>query len=143
MFVAGDQTARATDFLFTAQHIYWGVETPLAQSGIARRSREGGEIEWLQTTPCPVYYATSNEAGHFAFSTTVEPGPAVCSNHTEIYASADHEHYDVVWSKRSDATRQFAQTHFPRGVAPDDLIVWASVATTKSEATMCVGRLVP
>lgn len=143
VFVAGNQAARAADLLFTKEHVYWGVETPLAQSGIARRSREGGEIEWLQNTPCPVYYATSNEAGHFAFSTTVEPGAAVQSDHTEIYASANREHYDVVWSKRSDRTRQFAQTHFPRGVAPDDFIVWASVATTRSEAAMFVGRLVP
>ncbi len=141
VFATGSQTARATDLLFTKDYVYWGAETPLEQSGIVRRSREGGEIEWLQTTPCPVYYATSNEAGHFAFSTTVEPGPSISSEYTEIYASTDRDHYKAVWSSRSDRTRQYAQTHFPRGVAPDDLIVWSSIATTRSEATMFVGRL--
>jgi len=142
-FLSGSQSARAADLLFTETHVYWGVETPRGQSGIARRAREGGDVEWLETTPCPVYYGATNEAGHFAFSTTVEPGPGVSGNHTEIYASGDRARYDVVWSERSDPSRQFAQTQFPRGVAPGATMVWGLVATRRHEGAMFVGRLIP
>ncbi|MDG1480942.1 MAG: hypothetical protein P8R54_15205 [Myxococcota bacterium] len=140
-FSRDGQKSRTCDLLFTAEHVIWGVDSPLEQSGIVRKARSGGPIEWLCETPCPVYYATTNEQDAHFFSTCVEPGPSVTSNRTEIYASTDGVDYQPVFSMRADWFPQYSVIHFPRGAGPENSVVFYSRATLRSENTMFVGRL--
>ena len=121
--------------------MYWGIDSPIEQSGIVRKARTGGDLEWLHETPCPVYYAATNQEGHFLFSTCVEPGPSVTSSRTEIYAALDTCSYQPVFSMRADFFPQYSVIHFPRGTAPENTVVFYGRATLRDENTMFVGRL--
>lgn len=143
VFAEAGQISRATDLIFTDDHLYWGVDSPLREPGIVRKAGNGGQIERLAYTLAPVYFGARNEANHFFFSTSVEPGPAVTSSHAEIVASTDGEHFASVASWRSDITPQQAQIHFPCGVAPEDLVVFYCRATLFWENSLVVARLCP
>jgi hypothetical protein len=140
-FAQAGQRTRTCDMLFSSDYVYWGVDSPLKQSGIIRKPRDGGELEWLCDVPCPVYFATRNEAQQYFFTTCVEPGPSVTSSRTEIYASVDGEHFSSVFSLRADFMPQYSVLHFPKGTAPDDHVIFYSRATLRSENTLFVGRL--
>ncbi|MEL6343548.1 MAG: hypothetical protein AAFV53_10465 [Myxococcota bacterium] len=141
-FAAEGQRSRAVDLLFTPTHLIWGVDSPLQQSGVVRKPRDGGATEWLQDTPCPVYYGAQNEAGHLFMTTCVEPGPAVTSDRVEVYASTDGVRFESVLSRRADPSPQYAQIFVPHGIAPGDHMVVYFRATVRWENTMVVGRLV-
>ena len=140
-FSSGGQESRTCDLVFGEDSLLWGVDSPIRQSGIVRKKRAGGPLEWLCKTPAPVYYASSNEDGNVFFSTTIEPGPSVKSRHTEIFASLQGEAFASVYHRRADTSPQFSQTHFPRGLLPENYLVWSSIATWRDEATMMIGRL--
>lgn len=142
-FAEAGQISRATDLIFTDEYVYWGVDSPLREPGIVRKARNGGQIERLADTPAPVYFGARNEANHFFFSTSVEPGPAVTSSHAEIFASIDGEHFTSVASWRSDITPQHAQIHFPCGVAPGDRVAFYCRATLFWENSLVVAKLCP
>jgi hypothetical protein len=143
LFAADGQRTRTCDMLFTPEYVYWGVDSPIKQSGIIRKKRDGGEIEWLRDVPCPVYFASTNQQQQLFFTTCVEPGPSVKSSRTEIYASHDGESFSSVFSLRADFMPQYSVIHFPKGTPPDNHLIFYSRATLRSENTLFVGRLRP
>ena len=143
LFAADGQNTRTCDLLFTEDFVYWGVDSPLKQSGIIRKSRDGARTDWLCDVPCPVYFGATNANGHLFFTTCVEPGPSVTSSHTELYASVDGESFFSVFSLRADFLPQYSMFHLPKGQAPDNTVVFYARATLRSENTLFVGQLRP
>jgi hypothetical protein len=138
---AGQKT-RTCDLVFDSDALFWGVDSPLVESGICRLGGSDTEPEWICGVPGPVYYGGKNEAGHLWFGVSVEDGPSVTTDRVHLYASTDGgDSFSDHFSRRADASPQLSCMLFPRGVVPGDAVVFSLRATWRWEGQMVVGRL--
>ena len=87
----GSQAWRTCHLLFTAETVYWGMDSPLETSCICRLDRKTGRMDKIHPLPGPVWYSKALADGWFLMATSVEKGLGVKDNHAHILASADGE----------------------------------------------------
>lgn len=98
----GSQAWRTCHPLFTADAVYWGMDSPLQRSYVCRLDRESRKLERVTALPGPVWYAKALADGWFLLATSVEPGPSVADRYARIYASRDGEVWREVQRFRKD-----------------------------------------
>lgn len=147
-FKTGSQRYRATDLAFDVSALTWGMDSPRETSYVIRCDRTSGTEQILGETPCPVYYAARNEAGHLFFSDSVEPGSSVKSRETSLYGIVGERPLHRLISFRSDffAGRlligPFAQIHLPVGCMPSNYVYFYPRCTIRDDNTLYVGRVI-
>lgn len=98
----GGQNWRAVNLFFTPEHVAWLTDSNLERNHACRMLRSDGQLEIGQAVDAPVWYGcTTAEGLHVAF-TTIEQGPAVISQESEVLVSEDAFHWQRVYGFRKD-----------------------------------------
>ena len=101
----GSQQWRAVNLFFTEHSINWISDSHLQQNFAFRMDRKGGKLEIGQPiTNSGWYGVTTAENLHLAF-TTVERGPAISSDRSQILISEDAYHWEEIFSYKKDFWR--------------------------------------
>ena len=98
----GEQIWRAVNLFFTPQHVCWVTDSNLESNHACRMERKSGEIQiGMEIANSGWYGSTTSEGLHVAF-TTVEKGPGITSNYSEVLVSRDAFHWESIYSFRKD-----------------------------------------
>ena len=98
----GSQKWRAVNLFFTSDHVAWLTDSNLEQNHACRMHRQSGSMETGQPINASVWYGCSTAEGlHVAF-TTIEQGPAILSNESQILVSEDAFHWEKVYGFKKD-----------------------------------------
>lgn len=92
---SGSQVWRAISAFFTAEAVYWLMDSPLETSRLVKFHRNSHEVTLLQDFPSPVYYSLSFNDGGYLIGTTHEPGESVHGTTANLYFSENLE----TWTK--------------------------------------------
>ena len=104
-FGNGSQIWRAVALFFTPTHICWLTDSNLQHNHACRLARNSGKMEVGQKVDNSVWYGCTTQEGiHIAF-TTVERGPAITSNYSDILISQDAFHWHKVHAFKKDFLR--------------------------------------
>ena len=104
--VRGSQMARAVNAFIEPDHILYGTDTEVAQNFICRMDKRTGHIEpLLPIEGSSLYASTFGDVKLIA--TCVEPSRVNLSRDSILYASADGDHWNPVFSCTKD--------HWPTG----------------------------
>jgi hypothetical protein len=114
----GSQQLRAVQLLFTADHVYFGSDTPREPNHLYRLRRADGHVERLQAVGSSVFYGC-RVGTHLFFSTAAEPSDVNSTQRVEIWQGESGE----VWSRIRCYTPdvwpsrlfQYGQVTFPAG----------------------------
>jgi len=136
---SGSQLWRATALLFSREHIYWGMDSPLETSHIQRLNLQTGALDRLQELDGPAYYGTANEQGRMFLGTTVESGPAVKDKIARVWTSQDGESWRVLRQHRASRLPQNGIIYFPSGILPEDYLIYRcrALAGVDDRAFVC------
>ncbi len=98
----GGQIWRAVNLFFTKQYICWITDSNLEPNHACRMDRRTGELEiGMEIANSGWYGTTSLEGLHVAF-TTVEKGPGITSNLSEVLVSQDAFHWESLYAFKKD-----------------------------------------
>ena len=101
----GSQQWRAVNLFFTSHHVCWLTDSNLEQNHACRMHRESKQLEIGQTIDASVWYGcTTQDQLHLAF-TTIEKGPAIMSDESEVLVSQDAFQWVKVHSFKKDFWR--------------------------------------
>ena len=104
-FGDGSQTWRAVNLFFTPDHVAWLTDSNLARNRACRMERRSAKLEIGQTLDASVWYGCSTLEGlHVAF-TTIEHGPAILSDASQVLVSEDAFHWESVYTFKKDMWR--------------------------------------
>ncbi|HEY60621.1 MAG TPA: hypothetical protein G4N92_08075 [Anaerolineae bacterium] len=104
-FGDGSQNWRAVNLFFTPTHICWLTDSNLQRNHACCMARRNGKLEIGHEIDNSSWYGcTTQESIHVAF-TTVERGPAITSNFSDILVSHDAFHWQKVFSFKKDFFR--------------------------------------
>jgi len=121
--------------------IYWGMDSPLETSRILRAAKDRpGTFETLSELPGPAYYLGRNEAGAMYLGTTVEPGPAVRDSFGRIFGTARSGDWEEIHRCRNDIFPQYGIFYFPRGILPENFLVFSQRALVPREGCLTIAR---
>ena len=104
-FGDGSQLWRAVRLFFAPDHITWLTDSNLDQNYACRLERSSGKFETGQTINASAWYGSVTKEGFMVGFTTVEPGPGILTNHSEILASRDGFHWESIKKFRKDRWR--------------------------------------
>ncbi len=140
-YLSDGQRTRATDLVFRNGKLIWGMDSPIEKSFLLSADRENPkELSRLMELPGPVYYMTQNQAGGIYCGTTVEPGPSVRDQFGRIYGSRPDGNWDELVRYRDDMFPQRGIFYFPRGVLPNNYLVFSQRALLPNEGWMTIAR---
>ncbi len=116
--LAGSQQTRAIGLLFTADHVYFGSDTPDEPNHIYRLARRDGSVERLAPVEGSVFFAAS--AGDWLlFSTAVEPSKVNMGSDSVLYGTRDGRSWHELARHRKDRWSaryfQYGQLPLPAG----------------------------
>lgn len=139
MVGSGSQLWRATALLFTREHVYWGMDSPLETSHVQRINLRTGELERLQELDGPAYYGAVNAQGRMFLGTTVESGPAVKDKVARVWTSQDGESWRILHEHRASRLPQTGIIYFPSGTLPEDYLIYRcrALAGVDNKAFVC------
>ena len=115
-FGDGSQKWRAVSIIFTADALYWGMDSPLSSVHVMRFDRKTGELEQGQPLPGPVWFSKQFTDGGAILQTSVEHSegnPGVTSRSAKLYASKDLDNWTEVDSFPKD---RYPHRYFRHGV---------------------------
>lgn len=140
-FLAAGQQSRASDLVIRGGRLIWGMDSPLETSWILDAAVDDpSDIRRLHELPGPAYYTTRNEAGGVYMGTTVEPGPAVRDRYGRIFAIDPQESWREIHRRRDDPVPQHGIFYFPRGVLPENYLVFSQRALVPDEGCLTIAR---
>jgi len=140
-YLSSGQISRATDLVFQNDNLLWGMDSPVETSYILKHKHESGHMPERQfELPGPVYYAATNEAGGTYFGTTAEPGASVKDNFAHIFASSPGGEWQEIHKSKSDLLPQFGIIYFPRGLLPENWVIFSQRGTQPGEGYMTIAR---
>lgn len=123
--VGGNQQARCISLLFTADHIYFGSDTPLEGNFIYRMERESLLLERLQPVAGSVFHAC-RIGEYLVFSTAVEPSRVNRGREAQVWASADGTNWRLIRTYLKDPYPrrlfQYGQVFFPAGTGSSPVL---------------------
>lgn len=98
----GSQIWRAVHLFFTSDHVCWLTDSNLEPNHACRMERTTGALEIGMDIANSGWYGTTTEEGlHVAF-TTVERGPGITSNYSEVLISQDGFNWQSIHSFKKD-----------------------------------------
>lgn len=101
-FGDGEQIWRAVKLFFTAEHVCWLTDSNLERNHVCRMHRRSGKLEiGMHIANSGWYGTTCREGLHVAF-TTVEKGPGIMSNMSEVLVSRDAFHWETLHAFKKD-----------------------------------------
>lgn len=101
-FGDGEQIWRAVNLFFTQENVCWITDSNLEPNHACRMDRRTGQIEIGMGIANSGWYGTTCLEGlHVAF-TTVEKGPGITSQYSEVLVSRDAFHWESVYSFKKD-----------------------------------------
>jgi hypothetical protein len=140
-FMSGDQESRATDLIISDGWLYWGMDSEVQTSFIMRTSKDNPQKrERLYELPGPTYYMLRNRAGGIYLGTTVEPGPSVRDDFGRLIRCTRDGQWEEVLRRRSDRIPQYGIFSFPKGILPENFIVYSQRALKPNEGCMTIAR---
>lgn len=140
-FLADGQRTRATDLVIRNGRLIWGMDSPETTSSIVSADKNGpGEISPWHELPGPAYYMTRNRAGGVYIGTTAEPGAGVHDRAGHLFGLLPDQTWSEVLRRRKDHFPQHGIFYLPRGVLPDNYLVYSQRALHPQEGRMIVAR---
>ncbi len=140
-FLSAGQSSRSTDLIIREGVMYWGMDTPLADAWILKAHLEQPEkFEKLHAIPGPAYYMTQNAAGAMYMGSTAEPGPAVKDKCGHLFATKPDATWEELLSCQTDWVPQHGIFYFPRGVLPENYLIYSQRGLKPNEGTMTIAR---
>ena len=101
-FGDGEQIWRAVKLYFTKDYVCWLTDSNLELNHACRMHRKTGELEiGMQIANSGWYGTICNEKLYVAF-TTVERGPGITSQYSEVLVSRDAFHWKPIYSFKKD-----------------------------------------
>ncbi len=135
--LGGSQQERCTTLLFTADHVYYGTDSPLEQNYLYRFSRDSLEVERLQSVGGPILQGYQ-AGGTLLFSTDCEPTDVNYSGVSEVWYSNNGKDWKTLATFPKDIWHlkyfQYGQVKFPAGVSADNY-VWITPYAVKYDQT--------
>lgn len=140
-FLSAGQKSRATDLIIRGGQLYWGTDSPIESSFIMRADKKSPNLfEKIGELPGPAYYMTQNKAGGIYLGTTVEPGPAVKDNYGHIFGLRPDNSWREMARFKKDIFPQYGILYFPKGVLPENFIVFSQRALEPFEGYLTIAR---
>ncbi len=140
-FLSAGQMSRATDLIIRNGFLFWGMDSPVESSFILRASIDlPDRYEKLYELPGPAYYLAQNEAGGIYLGTTVEPGPSVKDNYGYIFGLGPDNVWNELLRCKNDIFPQYGIFYFPKGVLPENYIVFSQRALVPGEGFLTIAR---
>jgi hypothetical protein len=140
-FLAEGQRTRATDMIIRRGWLIWGMDSPEQTAYILAVPRNGGErTRTLCELPGPAYYMTANQAGAVYMGTTAEPGAAVKDRSGHLFGSLPDGSWGELLRRRKDPFPQHGIFYLPRGILPENFLVYSQRALSPQEGRMVVAR---
>ena len=122
----GQQT-RAVSLAFLAEdRLLWGMDSPSETSWVLCWGPDFRKPpEKVVRLPGPAYYMCRNQAGGIYLGTTAEPGAGVAGPFATVWACPPGGAWRQIAAFRSDAIPQHAIVYFPRGLLPENFVVFS------------------
>ena len=140
-FLMRGQQTRATDIIIRNGSLYWGMDSPSQTSFILRTSKDfADDIEELCELPGPAYYMGQNQVGGLYLATTVEPGVAVQDDLGHMFGTRPDGSWEEMKTARTDSFPQKGIFYFPRGVLPENFVVFSQRALNPFEGYLTIAR---
>jgi hypothetical protein len=140
-FLAEGQRSRATDLVIRNGRLFWGMDSPETTAHIMSASKDGRDKpSALHELPGPAYYMTGNRAGGIYIGTTAEPGAGVKDRSGHIFGSLPNEAWSEILRRRKGHLPQHGIFYLPRGVLPENYLVYSQRALYPHEGRMVVAR---
>jgi hypothetical protein len=98
----GSQNWRAVSLNFDKNYIFWGMDSPIADSYLVYMNRKDKSTFLGPSMPGPVWYSKTLVDGGYLFGTSVEPGPSVKSNLSSVYYLTDSNSLNCIGTYRKD-----------------------------------------
>tara|TARA_B100001971_G_C17987927_1_gene430838 strand:- start:128 stop:733 length:606 start_codon:yes stop_codon:yes gene_type:complete len=137
----GEQKYRTTDMIFYNGDLIWGMDSPLVTSFIMKGKRDRLlDAQELFELPGPAYYTCQNQAGGLYMATTVEPGPAVKDDQSHLIGLRPNGKWEDMLQLKTDWFPNFGILYFPRGVLPENYLVFSQRALNPWEGYMTIAR---
>ncbi|OSM06144.1 hypothetical protein MAIT1_01105 [Magnetofaba australis IT-1] len=111
-FGDGTQLYRAVRLFFTPKHICWLTDSNLAQNYACRLSRQDGVLEVGQKVDNSCWYGATLSDGLMVAFTTVEEGPGILSNESQVLTSRDGFHWQEAYRFTKDRWRPMSLFKF-------------------------------
>ena len=141
VFLSAGQMSRSNDLIIRDGVIYWGMDTPLVDAWILKtRLEQPEQVEKLHALPGPAYYMTQNEAGAIYVGSAAEPGPAVKDNCGYIFATKPNSNWEAIRRCQTDWLPQYGIFYFPRGVLPENYLIYSQRGLKPHEGAMTIAR---
>jgi hypothetical protein len=141
VFLSSGQLTRATDLIVDNGNLIWGMDSPQETSYLISTSKENPpDPAKILELPGPAYYMTRNRAGAVYFGTTAEPGPSVRDPFGHIFGSKPDKSWEEILRRRKDPFPQHGIFYFPRGILPENYLVYSQRALVPQEGQMTIAR---
>ena len=101
----GGQMWRTCHLFFTAEAVFWGMDSQLEASSVCRLRRPDRSVQRVFDLPGPAWYGKHLTDGWMVVGTAVEKGPSVRSDHAHVFASRDGDQWLEVFSAKKDGWR--------------------------------------
>jgi hypothetical protein len=140
-FFRRGQQSRAVDMIIRQGRLYWGMDSPNQISFMMSMDRKNpNDIDKLYELPGPVYYLSQNEAGGLYAGTTAEPGASVKDKKGHIIALKPDNSWEDILQLKTDIFPQFGIFYFPKGIVPENYIVFSARALQPLEGHLLIAR---
>lgn len=138
-FLSAGQKSRATDLIIRNGQLYWGMDSPTEQSSIMKADKTLPEhLKNVKELPGPCYYLAQNEAGAIYAGTTVEPGASLKDNYAHIFELCPDDSWQEIACFKKDLFPQYGILYFPRGILPENFVVFSQRALGPFEGHMTI-----
>lgn len=101
----GSQTWRAVRLFFTQDHVCWLTDSHIEPNLACRMNRCSGQLETGQSLAASGWYGCRTREGLFLAFTTIERGPAIRTDISEVLASMDAFHWEKIHGFKKDFWR--------------------------------------
>lgn len=138
-FLSAGQKTRITDFIIRNNHLFWAPDSPRVASILCVNKQSPNDIKELHKLPGPVFYTSENEAGTLFFGTS-PPMRVKSGNYAHIFALRPDNSCQEVYNCKKDFIPQYGIFYFPKGVLPENFIVFAQRALKPYEGYLTIAR---
>jgi len=138
-FLSAGQRTRVTDLVIRNNQLFWAPDSLRVASILCIKKESPNHIKELHKLPGPVFYTSENETKTMFFGTS--PPIIVKSNkYARIFALRPDNSCQEIYRCKKDLTPQYGLLYFPKGVLPENFIVFAQRALKPYEGYLTIAR---
>lgn len=139
LFLSAGQKTRITDLIIRKNCLIWAPDSPRVASILCINKESPNQIKELHKLPSAVFYTAENEAGTLFFGTS-PPRRVKSGNYAHIFALRPDNSCQEVYNCKKDFIPQYGIFYFPKGVLPENFIVFAQRALKPYEGYLTIAR---